>query len=356
MIRRLLRSTRATVVTSTVVCVVLSACAEAVAAEALTSATKAVLAENDRAREKFRLGVNAMRAGRFEEARQLLTEAWQLRRTYDVAATLAQVENELGHRARAAAFLDFCMNNFAPIESDNNFQQLAQAFDEARRRVGRIDLSSVPPGTEIRVDGQTLGITPFELPMYLEPGPHRLSFRLGNRSHERALLVKGGSQFRAIEDAAVVPSAITSGAGLVRVANGAVQPDGADASPKRPTLPYYIGASLAVSGVVFAVANQVAASHAHEERAVALRGCAAATLPSTDICRQAAIATADHAYFLNLATFGYGLAATAVAATAVYWIWPEPRRPKSVALASPTWSVGCSPTRVWLAATGAIPW
>jgi hypothetical protein len=329
------------------------------AAPASAATSQEVLAENERAREKFRLGVNAYRAERLDEARQLLTEAWRLRRTYDVAAALAQVEDELGHHARAAELLDFCLNNFAPIESDTKFQQLRQAFDEVRKRVGQIDFTAVPPGTEVRVDDEFVGTTPLDVSTYLQPGLHEFVFRMGDRTLRRSLLVQAEEQHRILLEPQPEKTESSSASTQRRAAVAA----GMRTAPTgtHPTFPYYIGGALLVAGVttgiVFHVAASDASGRADELNAQhAVSDCSAKGATSTELCRNLADANSERVFNRNLAIFGYSVAATAAIAMAIYWLWPESDR--TATAASPrslNWSVGYEPSRVWLSTGAAFP-
>ncbi|HEY5960956.1 MAG TPA: hypothetical protein VIV60_30580 [Polyangiaceae bacterium] len=317
-------------------------------------------ADNDRAREWFRLGVNAMRAGRLVEAQQLLSEAWQLRRTYDVAASLAQVESELGHNARAAALLDFCMTHFAPIESDKNFKQLGKAFDEVRQKVGLVDLSTLPDGTEIRADGESVGSTPLLLPMYLDPGIHELEFSLTKRTTKQEVLVKPGVQHRI---AVNFNAAKQASAQRPKTAAKRPHPKPSEQTPpRRPTLPYYIGAALFVTGVtsatVYAIMEHNARIRSEELRdQLGTSGCYTQEKASSSGCNELAEKKADRAYDRTMATFGVGLAATALAATALYWLWPERDVSNSKTISSAAkWEFDCSASRFWIGASGALPW
>lgn len=336
------------------------------ACAAPTSATSSqeVMVENERAREKFRLGVNAYRAERLDEARQLLTEAWRLRRTYDVAAALAQVENELGHQARAAELLDFCLNNFAPIESDTKFQQLRQAFDEVTRRVGQIDLTAVPPGTDVRVDGELVGTTPLGISTYLQPGLHEFVFRIGDRRIRRSLLIQTGERHRIVLESQPEKAASSSESPRrgASVAEGRpTVTTSAAPTEAHPTFPYYIGGALFIAGVATGIVFQVAASNASGraddlKAQPAVSDCSVKGATSTELCRNLADANSDRVFNRNLAIFGYGVAATAAVATVIYWLWPESdRSAKSASSQILNWSGGVEPSRVWLGAEGAFP-
>jgi len=337
-----------------------------VAEAAPSEATSAPLdpedwAQTDRARELFRLGFNAFQAGRLEEARQLFTEAWELRRTYDVAASLAQVEHDLGHYARSARLLEFCLNNFAPIESDTNLRQLRSAFDDVRKRVGRIELDTVTPGAQVWVDNERVGTAPLGIPMYLEPGAHDVEVRMGDVSVHHALRVKAGGVHRIDADTRVnrrngrLPSEGPRTDTASLDSTTPVEP----AVGERPRFPYFLGGVLFVTGATVGIASHVAA-HAADRRAESARQsdtpCSATTVESRAACEREFGARTDERFHRNLAVLGYGIAATALVATAVYWLWPS-----AIAASKPerqlgmSWSLGCEPTGAWVSAFGHFP-
>lgn len=341
----------------------------ALASGASTADSHVVSAENERAREKFRLGVNAFRAERLEEARQLLSEAWRLRRTYDVAAALAQVENELGHHDRAAELLDFCINNFPPIESDAKFQELRQTFDELVRRVGKIDLTTVPAGTEVRVDDELVGTTPLGVTMYLTAGLHEFVLRVGGTAVRRSLVVQAGALHRVPVEPrqnGAVPNADVTRRSAGSEHGGELGSKSAEDAPAlasgtRPTFPYYLGSALIVAGVTTGIAFHVAASH-ERQRADDLRtrfnvsDCGGVGVTSPELCASLADADAERTFDSNLAIFGYGVAGTAAVATAIYWLWPESdHSPTSQLRSSPSWSIGYAPSQIWIGASGSLP-
>ncbi|HEY3253450.1 MAG TPA: hypothetical protein VGJ91_05860, partial [Polyangiaceae bacterium] len=94
--------------------------------------------DNTRLRSLFRKAAAASQEGKYEEARQLLLDAWTIRQTYDVASSLAQVEIQLKHYRDAAEHLEFCLRNFAPVESEQTLDQAKKAFADVKTRVAGV--------------------------------------------------------------------------------------------------------------------------------------------------------------------------------------------------------------------------
>jgi hypothetical protein len=145
-----------------------------------------------RARELYREGSEAFESGDNARAVRLLREAWALRKTYDVAGTLAQAELELGLFRDAAEHLEFCVRNFPLHESQEESDSVRAELDRLRARLSRVQLRVVPDGAEVLVNGRVVGRSPLELPVYLEPGTHTLGARMAGRSTERPLKTEAG--------------------------------------------------------------------------------------------------------------------------------------------------------------------
>jgi hypothetical protein len=129
----------------------------------------------------------------------------------------------------------------------------------------------------------------------------------------------------------------------------------------RPTFPYYLGGALIVAGVTTGIAFHVAASH-ERQRVDDLRtqfnvsDCGGASMTSPELCGSLADADAERTFDRNLAIFGYGVAGTAAAAMAIYWLWPESDHSATSQLRSaPAWSIACAPSQVWITASGSLP-
>jgi len=76
-------------------------------------------------------------------------------------------------------------------------------------------------------------------------------------------------------------------------------------------------------------------------------------LVASERCSELARARADQQFNQNMAYFGFGVAATAALATAVYWLWPEGGvRRKPATRGTALLSVGVEPSRVWLGSSG----
>lgn len=117
----------------------------------------------------FGEGVAAAQAGQVEVAYEKLKAAWALRQTYDIAASLAVVENALKKHRDAAEHFQFALDNFPPMTAADKRQQLEQGLAEARKNVGELKIN-VAPGAEVEVNGRAVGMSPLKAPVFVDPG------------------------------------------------------------------------------------------------------------------------------------------------------------------------------------------
>ena len=68
----------------------------------------------DHARVLYKKAQVAFEAERYDEARQLLLQVWQIRQTTDTAAELGHTEMELRRYRDAAEHFDYCLRNYPP--------------------------------------------------------------------------------------------------------------------------------------------------------------------------------------------------------------------------------------------------
>jgi hypothetical protein len=283
--------------------------------------------DNDRVRSLFREGAAAFQAGKQEEARQLLLEAWAIRQTYDVASSLAQVELELKLYAAAAQHLDFCIRNFAPVESEQTLQQVRKAFADVKMRVGAVNVSTDRSGAEVFVDSLGVGTSPLPALQFVEPGPHKLGARLGAASTQQALNVEAGKEYTVqlkLGDEAPKPMP-----GIAPASSGieAPPPTSDVATSHAPDYaPAIIVGSVGAAALVTSVVLVLEAAHKDSERddqLAQLSGsnrCGALS-PYVAECNRISSLDSDARTFRTLSFVGFG--ATAAAGVATYLLWPR---------------------------------
>ncbi|HVU01231.1 MAG TPA: hypothetical protein VHE30_05750 [Polyangiaceae bacterium] len=282
--------------------------------------------ENTRARLLYRQSSEAFKAGKFEEARTALLEAWNIRKTYDVASSLAQVELELELPADAAEHLDFAIRNFAPVESDQTLQQTKTAFEHVRSRVATVTVSVDHDGAEVLVDRRSVGQSPLARPVYLAPGVHTLQAKLSGSVVSKTLLAEAGTD-----------PAVTLALGIAGSAPAPIEdrPAPPEPAPGKSIAPVLIGGAVVVVGLGLGLGFRAAGNDRHDH-ALALQskippgGCEPGAGSGSD-CAALKDAASSADRDLNVSTVGFVVAGAAAVGTVAYWLfWPEPHARSSV--------------------------
>ena len=280
--------------------------------------------DNSRVRSLFRKAATASEAGQYEEARNLLLDAWAIRRTYDVASSLAQVELQLKRYRDAAEHLDFCIRNFAPVESEQTLDQAKRAYAEVKSRVAAIRLSANRAGAEIFVDSLGIGTEPLPAVVFVEPGARKLAARLDGEIAEQTLSTQAGKEY--VVELRLTPhdvKPVTTAAASV----SASVPAPPAASEYHPNYaPAILTASVGGAALITGVVLLIEANHKdsqREDRLNQLPGsnrCGAQN-PTPNECHELQSLADDARTFRSLAWVGLGAAAAAGVAT--YFLWPR---------------------------------
>jgi hypothetical protein len=290
-----------------------------------------VAQENKRVRELFRKGSKALEARKYLEAQRALEEAWSIRQTYDVAAALAQAESELGHYAKAAGYLDFCLKNIAPAESEQTLQHLQKAFEDVKQHLAVVRVTVNRDGAEVYIGDRTVGTSPLPSDLYLEPGTLSVRARHGELEATDTLVTEAGGQY-SLDLSLAEPARPESTPELVPAP--AVTPpsstplDGGSRDGKAPNLvPVVVGGTVFLLGVGTGLGLHFAAT-SDEEDADTIRartgpdGCATGAADPNDCASLASLAESQDRN-RNLSTASFVVAGAALVGTAVYWFWPR---------------------------------
>ena len=280
-------------------------------AETLTSEPNAD--DYARARALYKKAAEAFEATEYTEARRLLLDAWALRQSYDVAASLGDTEIKLRLFAEAAEHLSFSVRNFPPLENERALENVRKQLDIARREVASFVVSVNEPGAEIRVDQRLVGTSPLSGPLFLPPGHHTVEARKGT----------------AVVSETVAGEAAKETPVTLHLRATELPPPPADETAPRSVVPLIVGGAVFAVGLTAGIAFKLAAN-SDEEDAAELRdrlgpgGCVGEAGASHDCA--ALRSEVDSANTMNaLSTAGFVVAGVAVVATPVSWLlWPRP--------------------------------
>ncbi|HKY38436.1 MAG TPA: hypothetical protein VJN18_20980 [Polyangiaceae bacterium] len=279
----------------------------------------------------YRKAYAAMAKEDWPKARELLLKVWNDKNTYDVAASLGQVEFKLEHHAAAARYMAFALANVAPSEKAEFIERLKKGLREVRLRVGSIRVAVNEPGAEIVAGDEVIGTSPLTQEVFLDPGRHVVIARKGERSAKADVLAKAGEGFEVTLSlpAEPPPAAPTSGLGVASppsAGNAEAQP-GDTGTTQRSVVPVLVGGGVAVVAVGLGIGFRVAAGSS-QDRFEELRtkygeeGCAGSASDSSD-CAALADAVDSTDFRRNFSTASFVVAGAAAIGTAVYWFWPR---------------------------------
>ena len=279
----------------------------------------------------YRKAYAAMAKEDWPKARELLLKVWNEKNTYDVAASLGQVEFKLEHYGAAARYMSFALANVAPSEKAEFIERLKKALREVRLRVGSIRVTVNEPGAEIIAGDEVIGTSPLPQEVFLDPGRHVLLARKGERTAKADVLAKAGEGFEVTLSLPAEPSpaAPTSGLGVAlppSAGNAEAQPGDAGTT-KRSVVPVLVGGGVAVVAVGFGIGFRVAAASSQDrfeelQTKYGDEGCARSGSDSGD-CTALADAVDSTDFRRNFSTASFVVAGAAAIGTAVYWFWPR---------------------------------
>lgn len=170
--------------------------AEAARAQARVPSESQQASPQDRADALFLQGKAAAQAKNWDEAHQLLAQAWELKQSYDIASNLGQVAYLLGKHAEAAQHVAFALRHY-PATGDAEQKQKAQdLLDLVRQKVSSLSFRVSPRDAEVLVDGASVGSASALPPeLFVDPGERTVTARLEGETVERHVSAKAGGHY-----------------------------------------------------------------------------------------------------------------------------------------------------------------
>lgn len=278
----------------------------------------ATASDLDRPRVLYRQAEAAFAAGKVDDARHLLLEAWSVRQTYDVAAALGQAELELKLYRDAAEHLDFAVRNFAPLESEVALDGVKNDLRAAKSQVAEVRIAVNEPGATVSVNGKAVGQSPLAASVYLDPGNHAFGAKLADRAQDKRMaLARGGSYDLQL----VIPPA------------SALPPDAATANNKNYTPPIItaVAGGVALGTGIALLVMAGSKDRKREDMLDSIPGMSrcGTGAPSPSDCSEVEDLAKSALHFRTGAYVSFGAAIGAGVAT--YLLWPKDS-PKSARL------------------------
>ncbi|MCC6557518.1 MAG: PEGA domain-containing protein [Polyangiaceae bacterium] len=266
--------------------------------------------------------------------------AWEMRKSYDLAANLADVELELGRTRDAAEYLAYALRAFPVGGKPAIRQELARRLADAKKRVGTVRVTVSRPGAEVLVDGKPIGYAPLEQEVFVDPGARVIEARLDGHEAARETIEAGkGTEHEVsltlVQAKPVAGSAPGATAGGPPASGGAVglPPAEAPATAERSVVPAIVLGGVAVVGLGVGIGllagaggKADSAEELHASITAAGRRCAAGAAGFDARCPELADAarSADTLHDAGVgALIGAGVAAAAAGAYLLWWPAPE---------------------------------
>jgi hypothetical protein len=253
----------------------------------------------------------------------MLLRAWAIRKTYDVAISLGQLELALNQARDAAEHLDFALRNFPPQQSADMLRQVRSDFARAESQVGTLSVNVSHPGARVPVDGTLVGTAPLLAPIFLTVGSHTISADLDGSQAEKTVVAK---------------ASITTSLSLELLRPQSPPAETAypqqSAAPSR--VPVFVGGAVVVVGVGLGVGFALAAGSKTRQSDSLRESIEPGTcyVGGESRCGQLRDTVEAHDRYRDFSTSGFVLAGAALAGTLLYWTVTESSSSHQVARGS----------------------
>jgi hypothetical protein len=165
-------------------------------AAALAGPDKPAPAEQKEADKHFKAGVSLFKESKYAEALAEFERAYEIAPHPLVLYNIATCHRELSHYGDAVKFYRRFIKEGESKVPGAKIKTAQSELEGVLARIARVTVSvSSGAGTELLVDGISLGTAPFEEPIILPPGEHKLVARsVGHTDAERTLRVASGDE------------------------------------------------------------------------------------------------------------------------------------------------------------------
>ena len=272
-----------------------------------------------RAKELYEMGNKLYDEQKWAEAEAAYQSAWNLRKSFDLAGNLGDVEMQLGQFRDAAEHLSYAYDEFPTGGKPEVREALGKRIEEARQQVGVLHIKANVIGARLYVDGKLVGQSPLEKGVFVDVGQRVIEARLDG--HDDVLktvdVAKGSS---ADVDLKVVPKV-----------NGPA-PSG---NGKRIAI-IAVGAGLAAAGLGTGIGFWVAASGKTSDAEGIRANLKPGACPGTEAgviasCTSLKSTLQDHDTYFNVGT-GMFVAGALLGAGTVAYVVTTKKRSSSVGL------------------------
>lgn len=160
------------------------------------------------------------------EAEVLYLQAWNLKKSYDLACNLGAIELDLSKSQAAAEYLAYALREFPAGGKTSAREQIEGRFKKAREQVGSIRVHVSAPNAKVVVAGRTAGSSPLANELFVEPGAVTVEATLpGYETAQQTVQVEKGAAVEVsltLEHTkrSAVPAFVIGGVGVVALGLG----------------------------------------------------------------------------------------------------------------------------------------
>jgi len=299
-------------------------------------------AENgdDRSHTLFKQGVAASKAGDTAAAYQYLTEAWELRPSYDIATNLAQVAFVLEKYPEAAERFAYAVRHYPATGDAEKRQRTERLMAVARKKVACLKLEITPKEASVFIDGEPKGRADNLPPeVFVLPGEREVSASFGEQTVKRVVIAQADRDYAIALD---VPAPVQTAP--VEATNGSESayqplpestPDDSHQQPTQSWTPVWVAGGVGVlglaTGITFLATSSSKASDRddHTEETPGTGGCANGTPEAASDCAKTTDLNDSAATHRALAWTGFGVALAGGVAAVL--LWPRSKDDRGIA-------------------------
>ncbi len=117
-------------------------------------------------------GDAALKRGDFTMAENLLTKAWALSKSFDVAGKLGDAKLNLLKYREAGQYLSFAVRNALPSTRPKRREIIKNLLDEAKKKLATVKVSMSVVEAKLLIDGAALDPLFMGPEIYVDPGKH----------------------------------------------------------------------------------------------------------------------------------------------------------------------------------------
>ena len=125
-----------------------------------------------------------------------MSEAWELKQSYDIASNLGQVAYLLGKHAEAAQHVLFALRHYPATGDAEQKQKAQELLDLVRQKVSSLSFQVSPREAEVFIDGASVGSASALPPeLFVDPGERTITARLEGETVDRHVSAIAGGHY-----------------------------------------------------------------------------------------------------------------------------------------------------------------